>query len=78
MSLAIGPETEAYPEIGSNTEDRQVAAVSDRSLGENGNNEITTPYSVALQNYHQLSTVSASDKQIMAACKSSYQSGSGE
>jgi len=73
LSLANGPETEAYPEIGSNTEDRQVAAVSDRSLSENDNNEITTPYSVALQNYHQLSTVSATDKQILAACKSNYQ-----
>lgn len=72
LSLANGPETEAYSDLGSSIKDRQVAAVSDRSLGESDNNEITTPYSVALQNYHQLSTVSASDKQILAACKSNY------
>ena len=79
LLLANGPETEAYPEeLGNNTDTQQVvAALGDRSLGENGSNEITTPYSVALQNYHQLSKVSTSDKQILAACKSNYQ-GSGE
>jgi hypothetical protein len=69
LLLANGPETEAYPDtIGSNTEE-QVAIVGDRSLGDSSN-EITTPYSVALQNYHQLPQVSESDKQILAACKS--------
>lgn len=79
LLLANGPETEAYPEeLANNTDTQQVvAALGDRSLGENGSNEITTPYSVALQNYHQLSKVSTSDKQILAACKSNYQ-GSGE
>lgn len=70
LLLANGPETEAYPDtIGSNTEEEQVAIVGDRSLGDSSN-EITTPYSVALQNYHQLPQVSESDKQILAACKS--------
>ena len=70
LLLANGPETEAYPDtIGSNTEEPQLAALGDRSLG-NSSNEITTPYSVALQNYHQLPQVSESDKQILAACKS--------
>ncbi len=79
LLIANDPETEAYPEApGDNTNSQQVvAAIGDRSFGENGSNEITTPYSVALQNYHQLPTVSASDKQILAACKSNYQS-SGE
>lgn len=78
LLLANGPETEAYPaELTNNTDAPQVAALGDRSLGENGSNEITTPYSVALQNYHQLSAVSPSDRQILAACKSNYQ-GSGE
>ena len=70
LLLANGPEAEAYPDtIGSNTEEPQLAALGDRSLG-NSSNEITTPYSVALQNYHQLPQVSESDKQILAACKS--------
>ena len=70
LLLANGPETEAYPDtIGSNTEEPQLAALGDRSLGDSSN-EITTPYSVALQNYHQLPQVSESDKQILAACKS--------
>jgi hypothetical protein len=74
LLLANGPETEAYPDtIGSNTQEQQVAIVGDRSLGENSSNELTTPYSVALQNYHQLPQVSDSDKQILAACKSNYQ-----
>ncbi len=73
LSLANGPETEAYPEDpGDRPNFQQVAAISDRTWDENGSNEITTPYSVALQNYHQLSTVSSSDKQILAACKSNY------
>lgn len=75
LLLANGPETEAYPDLGSNTNYPQVAAVGDRSWDENNSNEITTPYSVALQNYHQLSEVSASDKQILAACKSNYHGG---
>ncbi len=79
LLLANGPETEAYPEDLSNNADApQVAALGDRSWGENGSNELTTPYSVALQNYHQLSAVSASDKQILAACKSNYQGSGGE
>ena len=77
LLLANGPETEAYPDtIGSNTEEEQVAIVGDRSLGENSSNDITTPYSVALQNYHQLPQVSEGDKQILAACKSNYQDSS--
>ncbi len=77
LLLANGPESEAYPEnLGSNTDAPQVAAVGDRSWGENGSNELTTPYSVALQNYHQLPNVSPSDKEILAACKSNYQDSS--
>lgn len=78
LLLASSPENEVYPEApGVSANSQQVAAIGDRPLGENGSNDITTPYSVALQNYHQLSTVSTSDKQILAACKSNYQ-GSGE
>ncbi len=78
LLLASNPESEAYPEApGGNTNPQQVAAIGDRPLGENGSNDITTPYSVALQNYHQLSQVSTSDRQILAACKSNYQGSSG-
>lgn len=73
LLLANGPETEAYPDtLGNNNDARQVAAVGDRSWGENSSNDLTTPYSVALQNYHQLPNVSPSDRQILAACKSDY------
>lgn len=77
LLLANGPESEAYPDPSGVTNNQQVATVSTGSLGEDFNNTISTPYSVALQNYHQLNTVSPSDKEILAACKSGYQ-GSGE
>lgn len=77
LLLANGPESEAYPDPSGATNNQQVATVSTGSLGEDFTNTISTPYSVALQNYHQLNSVSASDKEILAACKSGYQ-GSGE
>lgn len=77
LLLANGPESEAYPDPSGVTNNQEIAAVGDRPLGEDFSNTITTPYSVVLQNYHQLNTVSPSDKEILAACKSGYQ-GSGE
>ena len=76
LLLASSPESEPYPvSLGGGTNSQQVATVGDRPLGENGINNISMPYSVALQNYHQLSQVSNSDRQILAACKSNYSSG---
>lgn len=70
LLLANGPESEAYPDPSGVTNNQEIAAVGDRPLGEDFNNTISTPYSVVLQNYHQLNTVSPSDKEILAACKS--------
>jgi len=70
LLLANGSESEAYPDPSGVINNQQVATVSTGSLGEDFTNTISTPYSVALQNYHQLNSVSASDKEILAACKS--------
>ena len=50
----------------------QVAIANDNLLGDQYQ-QMSTPYAVALQNYYQLSSVSASDRQILAVCKNSYQ-----
>jgi hypothetical protein len=76
LLLASNSESEAYPDApGGGANPQQVAVIGNRPLGENGSNDVSTPYSVALQNYHQLSKVSNSDRQILAACKSNYAGG---
>lgn len=73
LLLAEGPETEAYPDPSGVTDNHKVAAINTRPFGEDIDSTISTPYSVALENYHQLNSVSSTDKQILAACKSGYQ-----
>lgn len=77
LLLAEGPESGAYPDPTGVTNNQEVAAINTRPLGDDIDSTISTPYSVALQNYHQLNIISSSDKEILAACKSGYQ-GSGE
>lgn len=50
----------------------QVAAASNTQLGDEYG-QMSSSYSVALQNYHSLSSISANDKQILAACKNNNQ-----
>lgn len=77
LLLAEGPESGAYPDPTGVTNNQEVAAINTRPLGDDIDSTISTPYSVALQNYHQLNNITSSDKEILAACKSGYQ-GSGE
>lgn len=51
----------------------QVATASDSSQIGAQYEQVSSQYSVALQNYYQLSNVNENDKQILAACKSNYQ-----
>ena len=51
----------------------QVATASDSSQIQAQYEQVSSQYSVALQNYYQLSNVNENDKQILAACKSNYQ-----
>lgn len=51
----------------------QVATASDSSQIQSQYEQVSSQYSVALQNYYQLSNVNENDKQILAACKSNYQ-----
>ena len=51
----------------------QVATASDSSQIQVQYEQVSSQYSVALQNYYQLSNVNENDKQILAACKSNYQ-----
>ncbi len=50
----------------------QVATASNTQLGDQYG-QMSSSYWVALQNYHQISSISANDKQILAACKNNYQ-----
>ena len=50
----------------------QVATASDSSQIQAQYEQVSSQYSVALQNYYQLSNVNENDKQILAACKSNY------
>lgn len=50
----------------------QVATASNPQLGDEFG-QMSSSYSVALQNYHQIASISPNDKQILAACKTNYQ-----
>lgn len=50
----------------------QVATASNPQLGDEFG-QMSSSYSVALQNYHQIASISPNDKQILAACKNNYQ-----
>lgn len=51
----------------------KVATASDSSHIGDSYEQIASPYAVALQNYHQLPSVSANDQRILAACKNQIQ-----
>jgi hypothetical protein len=50
----------------------QVATANDNSRMGDEYEQMASPYAVELQNYYQLSSVSDSDRQILATCKNSY------
>lgn len=73
MIVASSPDTEAYPDPVAGQNSQQVATASDRPPVGDGYNPIAYPHSVALQDYHQLASVSANDKRILQSCKANYQ-----
>ena len=73
MMVASSSDSEAYPDPVAGQNSQQVATNSDRPYTGDGNNLVAYPYSVLLQNYHQLDSVSMNDKRILGACKANYQ-----
>ena len=63
-------DTSSDPVAGQNPQ--RVATVNDSSRFGNGYNSMTYPYSVALQNYYQLASLSASDQQILKNCQNNH------
>ena len=68
MMVASSSDSEAYPDPVAGQNTQQVATNSDKPYTGDSNNSVAYPYSVLLQNYHQLN-VSANDKRILGTCK---------
>ena len=73
LMVANGPAAAPYPDSVAGQNSQQVATASDRGHIGNGYEPIAYSYSVALQGYHQLPSVSANDQRILATCKNNYQ-----
>lgn len=73
LMVAHGPDSDPYPDSVATQNSQQVAGASDRATIENGYNAIASPYSVALQEYYQLASVSANDQRLLRTCKNNYQ-----
>lgn len=58
-----------YPDGGDGP--TEVAAVGNPAIGF-GDELITYPFSVSLENYHQLGSVNANDQRILETCKANY------
>ena len=71
--VANGPDSAPYPDPVAGQNSQQVATASDSSPIGDGYNPIAYPYSVALQDYHQLASVSANDQRILETCKANQQ-----
>ena len=72
LMVAYGPDSNPYEDSIAVQDSQQVATASGTPLP-NVYNETAYPYSVALQNYHQLASISGNDQQILRTCKSNYQ-----
>jgi hypothetical protein len=72
LTIANDPSSTPYSDSVAGQNSQQVATASDTSLG-NGYEQISSSYAVALQNYYQLSSMSANDQKILATCKNNYQ-----
>lgn len=73
LMVANDPHSTPYPDSLAEQNSQQVATASDSPRIGNGYNPIAYPYSVALQEYYQLASVSENDQQILASCKNNYQ-----
>ena len=72
LMVANGPAAAPYPESVAGQNSQQVATASNTHIG-NNYKPLAYSYSVALQNYHQLPSVSANDQRILKTCKNNYQ-----
>lgn len=71
LMVANGPDLAPDSESVAGQSSQQVATASDRYIG-NSYKPIAYSYSVALQDYHQLPSVTANDQRILATCKNNY------
>lgn len=69
LMVATGP-TDSYSDPVAGQNPQRVATANDSSRIGNGYNSMAYPYSVALQNYYQLTPLSASAQQILKNCQS--------
>jgi hypothetical protein len=73
LTIANDSNSDAYSDsIADAQNSPQVATASNPQLGDEFG-QMSSSYSVALQNYHQIASISPNDKQILAACKNNYQ-----
>jgi hypothetical protein len=72
LTIANDPSSTPYSDSVAGQNSQQVATASDTSLGD-GYEQISSTYAVELQNYYQLSAMSANDQKILATCKNNYQ-----
>ncbi len=68
LTIASNPDSDADPSPVA-SQPSQVATASGRLPIGTGPNPIAYSYSVALQNYHKLASVSTNDQQILRTCK---------
>jgi hypothetical protein len=73
LMVANGPTAAPYPDSVTSQNSQQVATVGDRTHIGDSYKPIAYSYSVALQDYHHLPSVSANDKRILTSCKNNYQ-----
>lgn len=69
LTVSNGPGSSPHEDSIATQNSQQVATASDKPQIE-GYNQTTYPYFVALQDYHQLASVSSNDQQILRTCKS--------
>ena len=71
LMVATGP-TDTYSDPVTGQDPQRVATANNSSRIGNGYNSMAHPYSVVLQNYYQLASLSASDQQILKNCQNNY------
>lgn len=72
LMVAYGPDSNPSEDSIAVQDSQQVATASDKPPIENVYNETAYAYSVALQNYHQLTSISDNDQQILRTCRNNY------
>ena len=68
--IANDSNSEPYSDPIADTQSSQVAAAGNTQIRDQ---QMSSSYSVALQNYHKISSLSNNDKRILTSCKKNYQ-----